>query len=332
MRWLRWVSVGDGAQYNCCSNDRKPSKWITLFHMSNNRHDTLLPSVDTTTASAHEPRAQRSPALRPRRRRGQLHPRRRAPGAAQVDRVAPRRRAGSAAGRAAAAAHDAQAHRHRFRPRVLEHARHVVEDVEAAAVARAEPADRAQRPACACRCRATSPTSCSRRCWRSSSCEYPAITLEVDLSARFVDLIGENFDVAIRMGELRDDASLAARRLAVFTVSLYAAPAYLARRGTPPEPEALMEHDALRVLARTGDPMPWVLTRGEQRWEGIPPGRATANSPELLMRLALARRGHHGRQRSLRRCRTCEAASSSRCCRTGACRRSARGRCSRAAG
>jgi hypothetical protein len=31
----------------------------------------------------------------------------------------------------------------------------------------------------------------------------------VDLSARFVDLVGENFDVAIRIGDLRDDASLA---------------------------------------------------------------------------------------------------------------------------
>ena len=93
------------------------------------------------------------------------------------------------------------------------------------------------------------------------------------------------------MGDLRDDASLAARRFAVFTVSLYAAPAYLARRGTPSEPEALMEHDALRVLGRTGDPMPWMLMRGDERWEGIPPGRATANSPELLMRMALAGAG-----------------------------------------
>ncbi len=120
---------------------------------------------------------------------------------------------------------------------------------------------------------------------------HPAIALEVDLSARFVDLVGENFDVAIRMGDLRDDASLAARRLAIFTVSLYASPAYIARRGTPTEPEALMEHDALRILGRTGEPMPWVLMRGEQRWEGIPPGRATANSPEVLMRLARAGAG-----------------------------------------
>ena len=42
--------------------------------------------------------------------------------------------------------------------------------------------------------------------------KYPAVTLEVDLSSRFVDLIAENFDVAVRMGELRDDATLAARR------------------------------------------------------------------------------------------------------------------------
>jgi DNA-binding transcriptional LysR family regulator len=93
------------------------------------------------------------------------------------------------------------------------------------------------------------------------------------------------------MGDLRDDASLAARRMAVFTGSLYAAPAYLARRGAPAEPEALMEHDALRILARTGEPMPWILTRGDERWEGIPPGRVTANAPELLTRMAIAGAG-----------------------------------------
>jgi DNA-binding transcriptional LysR family regulator len=115
---------------------------------------------------------------------------------------------------------------------------------------------------------------------------HTAISLELDLSPRRVDLIGENFDLALRMGDLPDDASLAARRLAVFAGGLYASPSYLQRRGAPQEPEALMEHDALRLLARNGEPAPWVLNRGETRWEGIPPGRATANSPELLMRMA----------------------------------------------
>jgi DNA-binding transcriptional LysR family regulator len=116
--------------------------------------------------------------------------------------------------------------------------------------------------------------------------KHPAITLELDLSPRRVDLIGENFDLALRMGDLTDDASLAARRIATFAGGLYASPAYLERRGTPQEPEALMDHDALSLLTRSGEPMPWVLARGEARWEGIPPARATANSPDLLMRMA----------------------------------------------
>lgn len=115
---------------------------------------------------------------------------------------------------------------------------------------------------------------------------YPSISLELDLSPRRVDLIGENYDVAIRIGKLADDATLAARRIAIFSESLYAAPAYLARRGVPPEPEALMEHDALRLLGPGGEPVPWLLRRGEQQWQGTPPGRATANSPALLLRLA----------------------------------------------
>ena len=116
--------------------------------------------------------------------------------------------------------------------------------------------------------------------------QYPAISLELDLSARRVDLIGENFDVAIRMGDLPDDATLAARRLAVFSVGLYASPGYLQQRGQPYEPEALMEHDTLRILTRSGEPALWTLHRGEASWQGSPPARATANSPETLIHFA----------------------------------------------
>lgn len=121
--------------------------------------------------------------------------------------------------------------------------------------------------------------------------QFPAISLEIDLSPRRVDLIGENFDLAIRMGSLPDDASLAARKLAVFKVGLYAAPNYLSTYGTPSEPEALMEHQGLRLLGRNGEPEIWRLMRGNEKWEGIPPGRANANSPEMLTRLALAGAG-----------------------------------------
>jgi DNA-binding transcriptional LysR family regulator len=173
---------------------------------------------------------------------------------------------------------------------VLEHARHVVEEVAAAALLaqhrQLEPSGRL---------RVTMPGDMANLVLApllsAFVVEYPAITLEVDLSARFVDLIGENVDVAIRMGDPGDDASLAARRIALFSGSLYAAPAYLTRRGTPSEPEALMDHDALHTLARTGEPMPWILTRGDERWGGSPPGRASANSPQLSMRMPLAGAG-----------------------------------------
>jgi DNA-binding transcriptional LysR family regulator len=173
---------------------------------------------------------------------------------------------------------------------VLEHAHHVVEDVAAA-----ESLAQHRQVQPSGRLRVTMPSDMANLVLAPMLAEfvlaYPAVTLEVDLSSRFVDLIAENFDVAVRMGELRDDATLAARRIASFTSGLYAAPSYVARRGVPAEPEALMEHDALRVLARTGDPQVWTLVRGEARWEGIPPGHATANSPELLMRMALGGAG-----------------------------------------
>lgn len=120
---------------------------------------------------------------------------------------------------------------------------------------------------------------------------HPAISLEIDLSPRRVDLIGENFDVAIRMGSLPDDASLAARRVALFSAGLYASPAYLERHGVPATPEALMEHDALSLLGRNGEPINWMLTGENARWEWTPLGRASVNSPDLLIRLACADAG-----------------------------------------
>ncbi len=120
---------------------------------------------------------------------------------------------------------------------------------------------------------------------------YPAIQLEVDVSPRRVDLIGENYDLAIRMGDLGDDASLAARRMADFEVGLYASPSYLAGKGSPKHPRDLLGHQALQLVNQQREARPWVLARGEERWEGLPPSRATGNSPELLMRMARAGAG-----------------------------------------
>lgn len=120
---------------------------------------------------------------------------------------------------------------------------------------------------------------------------YPEVSLELDLSPRRVDLLAEGFDIAIRMGDLPDDASLNARRVAHEHFHLYAAPSYIAQRGLPEQPDDLLEHDLLCLLSRNGGPIPWVLLRGKQRWERSFPARLTANSPDLLARVACSGAG-----------------------------------------
>ena len=134
--------------------------------------------------------------------------------------------------------------------------------------------------------------------------DYPEVSLELDLSPRRVDLIGENFDLAIRMGALPDDAQLAARRLATFTTGLYAAPSLLREHGEPLAPEALRTMPALMLLSRAGDPVPWQLSLRETAGAAAPRASAAkakraasehtivpqqhvrANSPDVLIRLA----------------------------------------------
>lgn len=120
---------------------------------------------------------------------------------------------------------------------------------------------------------------------------YPEVTLELDLSPRRVDLLAENFDIAIRMGDLPEDSTLNARRVSFERFGLYAAPSYISQRGLPEHPDDLVEHDLLCILSRNGGPVPWVLTRGKVVWERTLPARLTANSPDLLARIACSGAG-----------------------------------------
>ena len=177
-----------------------------------------------------------------------------------------------------------------FGQQLLEHARQVALEVEAVALLRAQ-----RQAAPSGRLRVSMPSDFANLFLGDMLAAFvalhPAITLELDLSPRRVDLLAEGFDVALRMGELPDDASLAARRLTVFSNGLYAAPGYLAEHRDPTCPEELLRHQAVRLLGRRGEPAPWVLRCGDQAWQGLPPGRVSANSPEFLIRMARAGAG-----------------------------------------
>lgn len=116
--------------------------------------------------------------------------------------------------------------------------------------------------------------------------KHPAISLELDLSPRRVDLVAENFDLAIRMGDLPDDATLAARRINVSVLALYASPGYTGLRGLPEHPDDLFRHDLLSLPPRVNGLIRWSLSRGKVAWERELPVRVLANSPELLVRMA----------------------------------------------
>jgi DNA-binding transcriptional LysR family regulator len=115
---------------------------------------------------------------------------------------------------------------------------------------------------------------------------YPAISLELDLSPRRVDLLAEGFDLAIRMGDLPDDTSLAARRVTLSQIALYASPIYTGLRGLPEHPDDLFKHDLLSLPPRLNGLIRWKLLRGKTAWERELPVRLLANSPEMLVRMA----------------------------------------------
>lgn len=78
---------------------------------------------------------------------------------------------------------------------------------------------------------------------------HPAVRVETSLTARFVDLVKEGFDLAVRAGPLTD-SSLLARKLPDVEFALYASPAYLARAGRPRRLADLARHEC--VLYRSG--------------------------------------------------------------------------------
>lgn len=116
---------------------------------------------------------------------------------------------------------------------------------------------------------------------------YPEIQLDLDLSSRRVDLIGERYDLAIRMGVLNNDSTLVARKIDEQSFGLYASPIYLTLHPAPKHPDDLQHHAAVRLLSARGSAAPWKLIRGKAVWEGIPPGRLTLNSPDMIQQLVL---------------------------------------------
>jgi len=74
--------------------------------------------------------------------------------------------------------------------------------------------------------------------------KHPLLHVHTSYSDRFVDIIGEGFDCAVRMGYLRD-SNLMARRIGPISAKLVASPEYIKRHGAPTTPDELVAHEFL---------------------------------------------------------------------------------------
>lgn len=116
---------------------------------------------------------------------------------------------------------------------------------------------------------------------------YPEVSVIAEYSERYVDLIAEGYDAAIRVGEL-NDSRLIARKLGEHRRILCASPAYLERYGAPLEPQDLTAHNCLCFTGFSAFPE-WRLFSGKRKENVAVTGTLTANDSESL--LAAARAG-----------------------------------------
>ncbi len=130
------------------------------------------------------------------------------------------------------------------------------------------------------RLRISMPVLFGRRCAAPLLLElarmHSKLELDLSFSDRVVDLFDEGFDLAIRNGVLRDEAGLAARKIAVHRMMLCASPDYLAARRAPRTIADLDGHDLI-VYARSGEAKRWALLEND--------GTAVDYFPETRLRL-----------------------------------------------
>ncbi|WP_175479850.1 LysR family transcriptional regulator [Paracoccus homiensis] len=118
---------------------------------------------------------------------------------------------------------------------------------------------------------------------------YPSIELELVLDDGTSNLVDEGYAAVIRIGVLRD-STLHARRLDDVRIMMVAAPEYLDQRGTPTEPQHLLQHSCLHYN-NLREAETWQLQRdGEPIYQKVQPV-FSSNSTEMLQQMALSGRG-----------------------------------------
>jgi DNA-binding transcriptional LysR family regulator len=117
--------------------------------------------------------------------------------------------------------------------------------------------------------------------------QYPEVSVDLHLSDAMVDLIGEGFDVGVRIASL-PDSSLVARRLCAIPRYTVAAPAYLERYGRPTHPMHLAQHKCFGY-AYLSTPGTWHYTNADGEQATVrPSGQLRANNGDAVLPALIA--------------------------------------------
>ncbi len=119
--------------------------------------------------------------------------------------------------------------------------------------------------------------------------KYPQIQIELLFEDRFVNLVVDRFDVALRGGRL-PDSGMVARKLFSFSVSLYAAHSYLKRFGEPKTVEDLVHHNCLQFrILNNNTLLEWELESSEKETRVInTKGNLILNDPGAVVSMCAA--------------------------------------------
>lgn len=116
--------------------------------------------------------------------------------------------------------------------------------------------------------------------------KHPGLLIELQLEDRFVDLMLEGIDVAIRVGSAPPESTdLIAHELMTYRRALFAAPSYLKKHGSPRSPELLANHATLMHPMGLTDT--WTLRRGEEEARVKPRVAFRSNALHALRELAI---------------------------------------------
>lgn len=100
--------------------------------------------------------------------------------------------------------------------------------------------------------------------------QHPALELDLSLGDPLIDLAEGNFDLAIRTGDLKDEAGVMTRRVARQLMIVCAAPAYIAQHGEPRQIADIHQHATI-LYARGGRVRSWLFPRGGEAPAEITP-------------------------------------------------------------